>query len=573
MQRLQSVLFALALCAAPALAQAAPSVSVRLSSGVVKLGERVALTLSVEGTTAARVLSIPTVDGLEFGALSGPSRQQFTEIVNGRMTRRSSLEWSLSLTPKRVGDLEVPPIELEVEGRRVSTRPQSLRVVRDVSGAELGFLEVAATPSRVVEGQAFTVEVRFGWDASGFTNPDGGVYADLSLPWWNGLPGLIELEGPSISSPSEVNVNRRERVRAERIDDVVRDGRKYVGYRIVKRWLPTRAGAIELPESFLEFGVVREGFFRSERIKQYFVGPVEATIPVVPLPEANRPFDYSGAVGDITARASVDSRDVVVGDSIKLTVDWTGSANLEFFEAPDLARSDEFEGFRVYGTREEKRLDRRRVVYDLAALDETTAEIPPVPLVIFDPETMEYRTVRTEPIPIRVRELAGAVALDDGLPREERFGPDIDDIDTRPLSEARDPTSLVGDRALVWGFVVVPVLVLGLRRVVRARRGDPGAPRARRRRGARRRLQRALSRAATPDERLDAFEEFLAARTYRSREAWQGARAQELLPASAAAPVVDATLARLAAAAWGGAEPVPAAEVLAAADEALAGGL
>ena len=78
-----------------------------------------------------------------------------------------------------------------------------------------------------------------------------------------------------------------------------------------------------------------------------------------------RSLASSGAVGVLSVRASADTRDVVVGDSIKLTVDWTGDGNLEFFEAPDLGLFDAFRGFQVYGSAEEKSLDRRRVVYDL----------------------------------------------------------------------------------------------------------------------------------------------------------------------------------------------------------------
>ena len=70
---------------------------------------------------------------------------------------------------------------------------------------------------------------------------------------------------------------------------------------------------------------------------------------MIPLPEQGRPLDFSGAVGTFHASARADRTDVDVGDSIKLSVEWTGDGNLEFFAPPELDRLDAFAGFRVFG--------------------------------------------------------------------------------------------------------------------------------------------------------------------------------------------------------------------------------
>lgn len=558
-------------------AQGETRYSSQLTQGVVKLGDRVTLVITVENSKSARVVKVEPVPGLRFGTLRGPSEQFQQTIVGGQITSRTTRQWEVAIVPSRVGDFEIPGVEIEIAGKRYTTRPSSLRVVKDVTGATLGFLEIEATPDRVVEGQTFTVEVRFGWEEGSLDTRRGGkVYAELSLPWWNGVPGLLEAEtaGGQSDGPA-ILVNQREQVRVERLPNYSRDGKTYSAYRLLRRWIPTRSGSVDLNNSFFEFGTRRDTFFDRKTVQQLFVGPVGLSVPVVALPEEGRPFEFSGAVGTIEARASTDSRDVMVGDSVKLTIDWTGSANLEFFDLPNLARLDEFRNFRIYGTTEDKRLDRRRVVYDLAPLDENVTEIPAVPLVTFDPETMEYGTVTTEVIPLRVRPLAGAVEFEQGVPDEERFEDDIEDLATGTLAGLTDTRAWLSDRVLAIALILLPLGLVVLRSTVRARRGDPSAPLEKRRRRASRRLKTELARANDPSAKLASFEEFLAARTKQSTASWSGRRVEpdEMKVEPDVATAVNDVLARLEHANFGAGPAVPDTEVLAAAERAVGGGL
>jgi hypothetical protein len=268
-----------------------------------------------------------------------------------------------------------------------------------------------------VEGQPFSVELRFGWEEGLEVN-----FANLVLPWWGELPGTLDLGDrglpPDANAVQGVSINDRIQVVVEQLAPTKREGRSLVTMRLVKSFVPTRSGPLEFPTSFLEFGksVRSGGFLASSRRKteSYYVEAPPLTLDVAKLPEEGQPFDYSGAVGELEARARVDTRDVAVGDSMKLVVDWTGDGNLEFFTPPDPGRLDAFRGFRVYGMTEEKSFDRRRVTYDIAPVDPDMTEIPPVPLTVYDPVAGRYVEIETDPIPIRVRALEGAVDLGSG---------------------------------------------------------------------------------------------------------------------------------------------------------------
>jgi BatD DUF11 like domain len=508
--------------ASPAAPQRQARVSARLSTGVVKLGSDVHLIIEVEGVEDAKIGGLPTVDGLKIGAIEGPSLSMMEEISGGRRVTSRTLAWSALVRPTRKGDFTIPPVTVRADGRDLATRELELRVVEDLQGEELGFFEIDA-PAQVADGQPFTIELRFGWDAA----LDQSInYANLSLPWMGELAGLVELDAPAAppgTSIIELQLNSHDRIRAERAGTKPANGRTFELLRVRKRYIATRPGKLEFATSHLEFGRITGGsgfFFNSRPAEKetYYKGFPAFDIDVFKLPEKGRPLDFTGAVGRISAHASADRRDVDVGDSIKLAVEWTGDANLEFFDPPDLARMEAFKGFRVYGTTDRKAYDRRTVTYDIAPISADVHAIPSVALPVFDPTKKSYATVDTDPIDIRVRPLKNAAGLgpEIGASSAEL---DIRDIHTHAASwsEARAP----GTKALLAALFGVPVAWLALRTFVR-RRGDPDAPSARARRRARKALARELAAARKASEQTRALCRFLAARSGESEEAWLG---------------------------------------------------
>ncbi|MFT7486351.1 MAG: hypothetical protein ACI9F9_002206, partial [Candidatus Paceibacteria bacterium] len=358
----------------------------------------------------------------------------------------------------------------------------------------------------------------FGWDnkLASMVN-----VANLILPWWNELPGTLEVESEVAAVKSrmiEVHVNSRSRVRALDVGEQTVRGKPFRVLQVTRTFVATRSGTLNFPQSWLEFGHVRRRAFSEEK-ETYHVGVPAFAIEVRELPESGRPTDFSGGVGTFNVETTVNRRDIDLGESIKLTVDWTGAANLEFFELPNPARMDAFKGFRVYGTTNERFYgDRRRVVYDLAPKTADVGEIPPLPLVVFDPELGTYRTISSQPIPIRVRPIEGATGL---LEEGEDGGAALTARDIQDPADTEPPLAGVDQRVLLGTWFGLPLLWLISRAVVR-RRGDPAAPASRRRRGARKNLSRDLRRAQSAGAQAQALHEFLGARTDEESAAWEG---------------------------------------------------
>lgn len=537
-----------------------------LTSGVVRLGDRVALVVTVENARASELGALPQVKGLGIGPAPAPAEQRSITIFGARRQESVTRTWTIPLRPSEVGVFAIPGVEVTVDGTLMRTNELSLNVVRDLRGEDLGYLEVRPSSPKVVVGQPFTIEVLCGFDAAITATTD---YANLSLAWLGSLPGLLENPAPALDAAKprvQIVLNDREMIEVERLDNRKLRGREFVQLRLLRSFTPTREGRIELPASHFEFGrtVASQDFFRTRREKgeTYFARANDVAIDVVPLPEQGRPLDFSGAIGSLQVRADATPRDVDAGESIKFKVEWTGAGNLEFFTAPDPARVDAFREFRVYGKNEERSVDRRTVTYDLAPVSSSVREIPPLALSVFDPVANRYTVLATEAIPVRVRALEGAVGLgsEDGA---ERFRSDILDLATggATVQTARS----LGAPWVLAVLAMVPAAWLGLRTAVR-RRGDPAAPAARARRKARKELARGLAQAADARTQLDLVYRFLAARTARTPESWIGV--------SVGIAPLDQILRELERETWGAKNTaLPRERILAAADEALGGGL
>jgi len=492
-----------------------PVVSAQLQTGLVKLGSQAVAQVTVEGTTRAVLRELEPVDGLVFVGSSGPKRSVFESITRGRRVRSETLSWTLHWRPERVGSFEIPPVRLEVDGEEVETQGMSLRVVEDFQGQNLGYLEWIDAPTKVYEGEPFEVTLRFGWDwaMSRFN------HANLILPWWGRLPGTLEVQTSPGTAQRQLDVSLNDSgvVRVRELGRKALNERDLRLFELKRTYVSTRTGTLTFPSSHFEFGRVDRGFFESRR-EIYYVAWPALEVEILPLPEDGRPFEFSGGVGRFNARASVDRRSLDLGESLKLSVEWTGTGNLEFFEAPDLGREEAFAGFRAYGATDRFSGDRRVVTYDLAPKSAAVSELPPVGLTIFDPVAGEYIELETQAIPIRVRVPEGLVGLElEGA--GEVIGLDLRDIKTEPAVEgqASAPRDL-----LLLGLPLATLLGwITLRWSVR-RRGDPASAQARRRRRARRTLKGRLGRANDARQQAEALRAFLGDRTDEASTAWEG---------------------------------------------------
>lgn len=131
------------------------------------------------------------------------------------------------------------------------------------------------------------------------------------------------------------------------------------------------------------------------------------TLEVLPLPEEDRPADFTGHVGTLEVTSWVDRTSVPAGDTVTVAVDVSVEGYVAGLPDPEVRFPA---GFEVAPPRMQYGMSRgrdglsgtRSYTYRLVAVAPGTYEIPAVVMSFFDPETGAYGVSRGQPFTITV---------------------------------------------------------------------------------------------------------------------------------------------------------------------------
>jgi uncharacterized protein (UPF0216 family) len=172
-----------------------------------------------------------------------------------------------------------------------------------------------------------------------------------------------------------------------------------------------------------------------------------ASIDIKPLPTANRPASFSGAVGDFTLATSAQPTKTRTGDPVSMKVEIRGLGNFDRMEQPKLTNAD---GWRTYQPSEAtEALDEiglsavKTFIYPLVA-EKPGIALPAIEFSYFDPNAEKYVTLKSAPIAMevdgeRLPDLSAPPVTANASPVQQtslRSIPDVLDIQTRRPSPA-----------------------------------------------------------------------------------------------------------------------------------------
>jgi hypothetical protein len=382
-----------------------------------------------------------------------------------------------------------------------------------VAQGERAFVEIVADQKACYVQQPILLRVRVGYDRAFFTEQAVGMFRQqLDVPLQVQAPWFPVAPQPSGSERLRIAWNDAA-VEAGRVADEDRGGSTFTVLELVQRHLPAVPGELVVPPPRLRFAYatrfaddILHGRVPADR-HEVVVDGKGLALQVQPLPVAGQPSSFTGAVGRFRVQASAEPRELEAGQSLKLVLVIDGAGNFESFGAPAPERLG---GLRVQGRIETREPARRVVTYDLVASDETVREVPALEFAFFDPAPPAgYRTVRTEPIPIRVRGASAGARPPAETARS--LVPGENDIhDLKPVAHLpHDAAPARPSTVLLLSALLAPWLVaLGLRSLLRA--WDARDPLRRRAQGAAAAFR---TRAGEPDVAPEvAFTEYLAAR-------------------------------------------------------------
>jgi len=302
-------------------------------------------------------------------------------------------------------------------GLALAALPRRPASADDAPAERRAFVEITTARDTVYVGEPFALRLRFGLDAPWFdAHAVPLVRQRMDLPVQVLAPALVQLAGAVRRAPPPEDAAAPSRRRfvlndgpglAGSAPDVDREGRRFTVHEVDVDFLPTRPGVLVVPPPLLRFAY-------ATRFERDFAGtrlPMDRTdvrvtgaapsITVLPLPDAGRPADFSGAVGRFTLHAALDPSPPAGANGVRVVLRIEGEGNLEAFDTPSLAG---LVGFHVLGALDDRGRPARTIRYDLAPTRGGLTAVPAIALSTFDPgPPAGYRTVTAAAIPLATR--------------------------------------------------------------------------------------------------------------------------------------------------------------------------
>jgi hypothetical protein len=410
-------------------ASAGIAVEIVLERQDAAVGEPLAMQIRVSGAKAAQPPDLSGLDGFTVQERGGQSTSSTSVTsVNGAWERITRLGYvfNYTVTPLRAGRLTIPALAVIVEGTTYRTAPVIVSVSEPRETDDLKLrLQLSAASCYVGQAVTMTVTWFVGRDVSDFEFQLPLLADDrfelTPLPPSPGDPGREQLRIP-LGNAALTAVKGKGEL----------DGREFLTVTFRYLLVPTQAGSLTLPRATVAcrtlsvpqrspghgpgsgFGGLDDFFGSSQPVARTRVIPSNApALLVEPLPEAGRPADFSGLVGEYAMAAEAAPRDMNVGDPVTLTLTISG-AHPHRAQLPDLARFLPPSAFKIPAemAAAETAEDKKIFTQTIRVQDPAVTAIPPIDLSYFDPVQKNYRIARSAAVPLTVHPTRVVTATD-----------------------------------------------------------------------------------------------------------------------------------------------------------------
>lgn len=417
--------------------------------------------------------TITNADGRNFNAppfnnfnkLGGPNKATSMNIVNGQAS--TSVAYSYYLQPQQEGKYTIPGATIEINGKTVTSNAITIEVVKkgeeptieDVV-AENVFIRAFIDKKQVYQGEQVTVTYK--------------LYRRIEI--YN----LSIAESPVFTGfwSQDLDVSN-----ALNFVNEEYQGKMYAAAVIKKTALfAQRSGDLEIEPMSLE-GVARVqveapsfgNFFGRHKDIPYRFSSDRITVNVKPLPIANKPANFSGFVGKLDMKVSLDKTETETDDPITMSMQFNGTGNLRMLETPVIDLPNDFEVFdpkvaenlstsgKVRGTKK----------YDFLIIPRRPGKfkLPPVSIAYFDLTQEKYVTLSSDQYNLSVTgEASTSTSSVSGLNKEEveLIGQDIRYIKTGD-TELMEQGNYAITSIEFAGMAIAPFLLFGILVAVRKR--------------------------------------------------------------------------------------------------------
>jgi predicted house-cleaning noncanonical NTP pyrophosphatase (MazG superfamily) len=338
-----------------------------------------------------------------FMVVGGPSQSINNSWING--VRTYSKTYSYFLAPKKRGKFTIGQSTIEIEGDTYKTLPLTIEVT-----AAIDKPKDPNDPNYIASKNIHLVaEVS---KTNPYLNEAITVVYKLYISPNTGVDTWREIDNPRYVDFWSQNID----VKELKLVNSTYNGEDY-RYVVLRKVVlyPQKTGKLDIEPLSLDIKVRvptnRRNIFGDREMKSVHrtVSAGSRTINVKPLPEAGRPLDFSGAVGNFDFKVTTNKDELKATEALQARVEVSGKGNLKLFDLPKLTLPSSLE---VYEPEHKENVSTnlsgmRGSISDSYTIVPTYQGKYPIPSVsfsYFDIDANSYKTITSNELIIDVNE-------------------------------------------------------------------------------------------------------------------------------------------------------------------------
>jgi hypothetical protein len=450
----------------------AQSFSASVNNTTVGTNEPFEVSFQFNGNDINSLKNFRAPDFRNFKVLSGPNQSTSMQIINGSVS--ASLTYSFYITALSTGEFTISSASIDFKGRTYTSDPIKINVVKGTapqaqqqnkndqsanvkSIGDNVFIKAIVDRQKVFKGEQVTVTYKL------YTT------LNISSPQISKLPQYQGFWAEEIDSPNRIFFTTE-----------VVNGKRFNVATLKKAALfPTETGKLSVTPFELTIPVIipkqrRRGdifdeffndpFFSQNQTVDYKATSNTVKIDVLPLPSANVPSSYKGAVGDYSFKATIDKNTVKTNDPFTLKLTVTGTGNISLLDLPDINLPA---GFEKYEPKTNEQVNHsgkisgsKIVEYLIVPRVVGKKEIPPIEFSYFNTASNKYVTISSQPFNINVEQ--GEATYGQGIAGFSKedvklLGEDIRFIKTSSGDLTKSGEFLIG-KFWFWAITFIPLI-------------------------------------------------------------------------------------------------------------------
>ncbi|MBJ6367386.1 BatD family protein [Snuella sedimenti] len=338
-----------------------------------------------------------------FTVVGGPNQSVSNSWVNG--VRSYKKTYSYFLAPKKRGNFTINQATISIKGNVYKTLPIKIEVTAAVDKPK-----DPNDPDYIAsENIHLVAEVS---KTNPYLNEAITVVYKLYVALDTGVNNWREIDSPRYNDFWSQNMDTQ----GQKVQNGTYNGEDY-RYLVLRKTVlyPQKTGKLNIEPLTLDISVQvptnRRDIFGSRLMKRVnrTVSAGNKTINVKPLPEAGKPVDFTGAVGDFSFDVTASKTELNATESLQIKVGVRGNGNLKLFNLPKVSLPSSLEVYEPEHTENVKTTlsgmqGSISDTYTVVPQYKGKYPIPNISFAYFDLKTESYKRLSSKDIVIDVLE-------------------------------------------------------------------------------------------------------------------------------------------------------------------------